>query len=95
MKYILVILATALLFGRPGAGQHKDAVAKKAANILDLEAEDVLYNAAITAILDKHIVVHDFYIFSVAEVQGQVLSIGALRLVYVRTEMLTINFLRL
>jgi hypothetical protein len=95
MKYILPMLLTALFFGRPTASQHKDAIAAKVATHLNMQEQNMLYSAASTVILDKHLVVHDFYIFSLAEVQGQVISIGALRLVHVRTQLLTLKLLTL
>jgi hypothetical protein len=95
MKYVLLILFTALVFGRPVADQHKKAIADKVAKHLSVEADDMVYAAASGALLDKHVVMHDFYLFTVAEVHGQVLSVGALRLVYVRTEILTLKLLML
>jgi hypothetical protein len=93
MKYFLIILFTALLFGRPTVSEHAIAISEEAANILNIEPNVLLYSSASNALLNKNLVVHNFYLFSVAEIQGQVISVGALRLVHVRTQILTLKLL--
>lgn len=93
MKYILIILITAAIFGRPSTCVHKEQIAAKVASIVGANKDDVFYGALSNTMLSKYIVVHNFFVFSVGEINGQVVSVGAFRLVYVRSEILTLKML--
>ena len=95
MKTFAAILLTALLFGRPSQCSHEQALIKAAANMANLSRANGLFDAGAGYILGQHLEVTDYYLFSVGTIKGQVVSVGALKYIYVRQHLLTLKLLRL
>jgi len=94
MKTFAAILLTALLFGRPSQCSHEQALTETAANMANLDANG-LFDAGAGYVLGQHLEVTDYYLFSVGTIKGQVVSVGALKYIYVRQHLLTIKLLQL
>lgn len=92
---IALALAFGLLMGRPGACTHEGALQAAVANLLNIDAGGRLYNATSGALAAEALTVTDYYFFSVGRVKGHVITIGALRFVYVRNEILTLKLIEL
>lgn len=95
MKLVLAIIVASLFFGRPTESTHKDAISDRVGDIIGIEKGDLLYGTISNAVADKKVVYKDFYLFSIGEIEGVVVSVGFLRMVHVRTQMLATKLIAL
>lgn len=81
MKCFFTILLTALLFGNPTKGQHAGKIASKLISYTNNEG--VLFEKSIKTVAENSVIHKDYVLFSVCTFKEKIVSIGALRLVWV------------
>lgn len=87
MKTFAAILLTALFFGCPDRSQHEAALIKKVTELTETE-ESVFIDALLGVAAQRRVITHNCYLFSYTTIEGQTVSVGAGRVIYVRTELI-------
>jgi hypothetical protein len=81
VRCFIIILLCCLFFGRPGKSQHTRAIVANAADYINTDNRYLI--ATFETLVEGSLAHKDFYIFTICTYEGRLISIGALRLVWV------------
>jgi len=89
------IIVVALVMGRPTMGVHEQECSDAIAKTFNIKKDSKFLKFSITYGSDAVAEYHDWYLFTFVTINGNVVSVGALRIVIVRETHLITNFLTL
>ena len=92
---IILILLTAGFFGRPSLCSHEGKLSEYAASLISINPNSREYSTASAFILYGNLEYNDYYIFTTCSVDGNVITIGLPKYVYIFDKSLIIKTLLL